>query len=86
MTKASGALNNLLEAAATPQQRPGNALVTNIPEHSTDKLRRLFTTSIAPDRQNKAKNRQNNNRREKLITPGRVYKTASQISALRHPT
>ena len=47
----SGALNNLLETVATRQQRPGNALVTNIPEHSKDELQRLFTTSIAPDRQ-----------------------------------
>ena len=86
MTKASVDLNNLWEAAATPQQCLGNALVTNIPEQSTDKLWRLFTTSIAPDRQNEAKNRQNTNKREKLITQGRVYKTASQISALRHPT
>ena len=86
MTTVSGALNKLLKTAATPQQRLGNAMVTNIPEHSTDKLWRLFTTSIAPDRQNEAKNRQNTNKREKLITQGRVYKTASQISALRHPT
>ena len=28
MTTVSGALNNLLETAATPQQRPRNALVT----------------------------------------------------------
>ena len=43
--------NNLLEIAATPHERPGNALTTNIPEHSKDELQRLFTTSIAPDRQ-----------------------------------
>ena len=30
MVTVSGALNDLLETAATPQQRPGNALVTNI--------------------------------------------------------
>ena len=52
MTTVSVALNNLLETAATPQQRPGNALVTNVPQHSKDELQRLFTTSIAPDRQN----------------------------------
>ena len=46
-----GALNNLMETAATQQQRPGNALVTNIPELSKDELQRLFTTSIAADRQ-----------------------------------
>ena len=51
MTTVSGALNNLLETADTPQQRPGNALVTNIPEHSKDELQSVFTTSIAPDRQ-----------------------------------
>ena len=41
--------------AATSQQRPGNALTTNIPEHSKDELQRLFTPSIAPDRQNSQK-------------------------------
>ena len=51
MRTAYGALNNLMETAATQQQRPGNALVTNIPEHSKDELQRLFTTSIAADRQ-----------------------------------
>ena len=47
----SWCFNNLLETAATPQQRPGNALTTNIPENSKEELQRLFTTSIAPDRQ-----------------------------------
>ena len=51
MTTVAGSLNNLLETTAIPQQRPGNALVTNIPEHSKDELQRLFTTSIAPDQQ-----------------------------------
>ena len=58
MTTVFGALNNLLETAATPQQRPGNASVTNIPEHSTDELLRLFTTSIAPDSQKLSKYQQ----------------------------
>ena len=51
MTTVSGALNNLLETTTILQQRPGNALTTNIPEHSKDELHILFTTSIAPDRQ-----------------------------------
>ena len=54
MTTVFWCFNNLLETAATPQ-RPGNILVTNIPEHSKDELQRLFTTSIAPDRQKKPK-------------------------------
>ena len=41
--------------AATSQQRPGNALTTKIPEHSKDELQKLFTPSIAPDRQKKLK-------------------------------
>ena len=47
MTTVSGALNNLLEIAATPQQRPGNALATNIPKtNSRDFLRhRLHQTN-----------------------------------------
>ena len=34
--------------AATPQQRFGNAVVTNLPEYSTDELQRLFATLVAP--------------------------------------
>ena len=51
MTTNLWCLNNLLETATTPQQRPENALVTNIPENSKDELQSLATTSIAPDRQ-----------------------------------
>ena len=43
--------DNLLETAATPELRLGNALVTNIPENSKDELQRPFMTSIAPHRQ-----------------------------------
>ena len=55
MTTVSGVLNNLLGTAATPQQRLGKASVTNIPEHFKDELQRLFTTSVAPDRQKHSK-------------------------------
>ena len=50
MTTVSGAFNNLLGSAATPQQRPGNTLVTNILEHSKAEFHRIFKTSIALDR------------------------------------
>ena len=74
MTAVSGALNNLLETAATPQQRPGDASVTNIPEHSTDELLRLFTTSIAPDSQKLSKYQQAWN----LITPAEYIRQCRQ--------
>ena len=37
--------------AATPKQRPENALVVHISKHFQDELQKLFTTSIAPDQQ-----------------------------------
>ena len=36
---------------AKPQQRLGNALVTNFPEDFKDEIQRRLTISVAPDRQ-----------------------------------
>ena len=46
MTTVFWCFNNILETAATPQQRLGNALVANIPKNSKDGLQR-----ITPDQQ-----------------------------------
>ena len=51
MATVSSAFDNLLETAATPQQRPGNTLVTKILKHSKDELQRNFKASIVLDRQ-----------------------------------
>ena len=64
MTTVFWRFNSLLEMAATPQQRPGNALVTNIPENSKDELQRYFYDIDRNRSTKKAKNHQSTNRRE----------------------
>ena len=82
MTTVSGALNNLLETATLPEQRPGNALVNNNPKTNSIDFSRHRLHQINKNSQKLLKYQQ----AWKLITPGRVYKTASPISAFRYPT
>ena len=64
MTTVAGSLNNLLETTAIPQQRPGNALVTNIPEHSKGRTAETFYDIDCTRSTKIVKNRQITNRRE----------------------
>ena len=53
-----------MEMAATSQQRPGNSLTTNIPEHSKANSRDFLRHRLHQIDKKIAKTRQNINRRE----------------------